>query len=103
MYGQYSAWGTRRATAETASLPTRLTRELANRKAEQLKAQIRQGLEALDAYEAKHSSFAERVRKHYQAAGDESSSDEPKINSPVSSPKHTPTSPAQPPCCACAP
>jgi post-segregation antitoxin (ccd killing protein) len=50
-----------------------LVQEVARRKAKQLKAEIRQDLEALDAYEAKHGSFAEMVREHYQAAGDDDS------------------------------
>lgn len=36
---------------------------LASRKAEQLKAEIRQDLEAVTAYMAKHGSFAEMVRR----------------------------------------
>jgi len=43
------------------------TREaLARRKAEQLKAEIRQDLEAVSSYMAKHGSFAEMVRRHYR-------------------------------------
>ena len=45
-----------------------LANEVARRKAEQLKGEIQQDLQALDAYEAKHGSFAEMVREHYQAA-----------------------------------
>jgi post-segregation antitoxin (ccd killing protein) len=51
-----------------------LAQEVARRRGEQLKAEIRQDLEALDAYEAKHGSFAEMVREHYQAAEDRSAS-----------------------------
>jgi post-segregation antitoxin (ccd killing protein) len=51
-----------------------LAQELAKRKAEELKAEIQQDLEALDAYEAKHGSFTEMVREHHQAADDESKS-----------------------------
>jgi post-segregation antitoxin (ccd killing protein) len=47
-----------------------LAQELAKRKAEQLKAEIRQDLEALDAYEAKHGSFTAMVREHYQTTDD---------------------------------
>jgi hypothetical protein len=39
------------------------------RRAEQIKMEIQRDLEALDAYEAKHGSFAEMVREHYQLAG----------------------------------
>jgi post-segregation antitoxin (ccd killing protein) len=46
-----------------------LANEVARRKAEQLREEIKQDLQALDAYEAKHGSFAEMVREHYQAAG----------------------------------
>jgi antitoxin CcdA len=45
-----------------------LAHEVARHKAERLKAEIQQDLQALDAYEAKHGSFAEMVREHYQAA-----------------------------------
>jgi post-segregation antitoxin (ccd killing protein) len=48
-----------------------LAYEVARRKAEQIKGEIQQDLQALDAYEAKHGSFAEMVRAHYQGAGDE--------------------------------
>jgi len=48
-----------------------LAQEVARHKAEQLRAQIRQDIEALDAYEARHGSFAEMVREHYRAAGDD--------------------------------
>ena len=46
---------------------------VAARRAEQIKAEIRQDLEALDAYEARHGSFAEMVRDYYQTAGAEES------------------------------
>lgn len=50
-----------------------LVHEVAKRKAEELKAEIRRDLEALDAYEVEHGSFAEMAREHYQdqAADDE--------------------------------
>jgi post-segregation antitoxin (ccd killing protein) len=51
-----------------------LVQEVARRRGEQLKAEIRRDLEALDAYEAKHGSFAEMVREHYQATEDKSAS-----------------------------
>ena len=38
---------------------------VARRKAEQVRAEIQQDLEAADAYMAKHGSFAEMVRQHY--------------------------------------
>lgn len=46
-----------------------LAQELARRTAERLKAEIRQDLEAVNAYMAKHGSFAEMVRQH--SHGDE--------------------------------
>ncbi len=51
-----------------------LANEVARRRSEQIKVEIQQDLEALDAYEAKHGSFAEMVREHYQPAD----TDEPK-------------------------
>jgi antitoxin CcdA len=48
-----------------------LGQEVARRKAEQLKEEVRRDLEALDAYEAKHGSFAEMVRDHYRPADDD--------------------------------
>jgi post-segregation antitoxin (ccd killing protein) len=46
-----------------------LAQQVARRKAERLKAEIRQDLEAVSSYMAKHGSFAEMVRQRYQ--GDE--------------------------------
>lgn len=43
-----------------------LVEQVARRKAEQLRAEIEQDLAAIDAYEAKHGSFAEMVRQHYR-------------------------------------
>lgn len=43
-----------------------LAQEVARRKAERLKAEVRQDIEALDAYESLHGSFAEMVREHYR-------------------------------------
>lgn len=43
-----------------------LGQEVARRKAERLREEVRRDLQALDAYEAKHGSFAEMVREHYQ-------------------------------------
>jgi antitoxin CcdA len=48
-----------------------LAEEVARRKAEQLAAEIRQDLDASNAYAAKHGSFAEMVREHYQGTDDE--------------------------------
>jgi post-segregation antitoxin (ccd killing protein) len=45
-----------------------LANEVARRRSEQIKVEIQQDLDALDAYEAKHGSFAEMVREHYQLA-----------------------------------
>jgi hypothetical protein len=55
----------------TAYDPKAAKQTIARRKAEQIKAEIQRDLEALDAYEAKHGSFAEMVREHYRLAGDE--------------------------------
>ncbi len=48
-----------------------LGQEVARRQAERLKEEVRTDLEALDAYEAAHGSFAAMAREHYQPAGDE--------------------------------
>ena len=48
-----------------------LGHEVAKRKAERLRDEVRRDLEALDAYEAEHGSFAEMVREHYQPADDD--------------------------------
>ncbi len=48
-----------------------LGQEVTRRKAERLKEEVRRDLEALDAYEAKHGSFADMVREHYQPADDD--------------------------------
>jgi post-segregation antitoxin (ccd killing protein) len=47
-----------------------LAREVAQRIAEQIRAEVQQDLAALDAYEAEHGSFAEMVREHYQSTGE---------------------------------
>jgi post-segregation antitoxin (ccd killing protein) len=44
---------------------------VARRKAEILRAEIQQDAEAYSAYVAKHGSFAEMVREHYQASRDD--------------------------------
>lgn len=48
-----------------------LGHEVARLNAERLREEARRDLEALDAYEAKHGSFAEMVREHYQPADDD--------------------------------
>jgi antitoxin CcdA len=48
-----------------------LAQEVARRKAERLREEVRKDLDALDAYEAKHGSFAEMVREHYQPLDDD--------------------------------
>jgi post-segregation antitoxin (ccd killing protein) len=45
-----------------------LAQEVARRKAEELRAEVRQDIEALDAYEVAHGSFPEMVREHYRDA-----------------------------------
>lgn len=47
-----------------------LAREVERHRAELVRAEIRQDLEACDAYTEKHGSFADLVREHYQR-GDE--------------------------------
>jgi post-segregation antitoxin (ccd killing protein) len=48
-----------------------LAHEVARRNAERLREEVRRDLKALDAYEAKHGSFAEMARQHYESdAGD---------------------------------
>ncbi|HEX8108049.1 MAG TPA: type II toxin-antitoxin system CcdA family antitoxin [Kofleriaceae bacterium] len=47
-----------------------LAQQVARRKVEQLKAEIRQDLEAVNSYVAKHGSFAEMVREHYHSEED---------------------------------
>ena len=43
-----------------------LVQEVSRRKTERLKAEIRQDLEAMNAYIDKHGSFADMVREHYR-------------------------------------
>jgi post-segregation antitoxin (ccd killing protein) len=50
-----------------------LSNEVARRKAELLDAEIRQDLEAYNAYGAKHGSFADIVREHYQRTDEDES------------------------------
>jgi post-segregation antitoxin (ccd killing protein) len=48
-----------------------LAYEVARRRAEKLKAEIREDIEALDAYEAKHGSFVDMAREHYRSASED--------------------------------
>ena len=48
-----------------------LVYEVNRRKAEKVKAEIREDVQALDAYEAKHGSFVDMAREHYQASLDD--------------------------------
>ena len=48
-----------------------LAHEVARRNAERLREDVRKDLEALEAYEAKHGSFAEMARQHYQPDTDD--------------------------------
>ena len=48
-----------------------IARAVAERRAEQIKSEIRRDLEALDAYESEHGSFVEMAREHYQASEDD--------------------------------
>ena len=50
-----------------------LAQEVARRKAERLKEEVREDLKALDAYEAEHGSFAEMVRQHYDPGSEDAS------------------------------
>ena len=51
-----------------------LVEEVARRRTAQLKAEIRQDIEALDAYESAHGSFPEMVREHYRGASEDENS-----------------------------
>ena len=50
-----------------------LAYEVDRRKSEKLLTEIRTDIEALDAYEAKHGSFVDMARKHYQSTMDDES------------------------------
>lgn len=50
-----------------------LAHEVARRRAERLRAEVQQDLDALDAYESRHGSFAEMVREHYHSVEDDES------------------------------
>lgn len=45
-----------------------LAQEVARRRSELLRKEIRQDLEACNAYAAQHGSFADMVREHYQSS-----------------------------------
>ncbi|HYD30037.1 MAG TPA: type II toxin-antitoxin system CcdA family antitoxin [Azospirillaceae bacterium] len=47
-----------------------LAQELARRRQEMLRAEIRRDLEAYNQYVEEHGSFAEMVREHYADSGD---------------------------------
>lgn len=65
LYGQSRRLGVNASqVAEEA-----LAQAVAARRAEQIKKEVRQDLEALDAYLAEHGSFADMVREHYQGSG----------------------------------
>jgi len=48
-----------------------LAYEVNRRSAEKLKAEIREDMEALDAYEVKYGSFVDLAREHYRSASDD--------------------------------
>ena len=48
-----------------------LVQEVARRRAEAVRAEVLQDLAAVGAYAAKHGSFAEMAREHYDRADDE--------------------------------
>jgi post-segregation antitoxin (ccd killing protein) len=48
-----------------------LAQEVARLQTELLKVEIREDLEALDAYETRYGSFAEMAREHYQVHDDD--------------------------------
>ena len=45
--------------------------EVARRKAEQVKVEVRHDIAALDVYESAHGSFPQMVREHYRDASDD--------------------------------
>jgi post-segregation antitoxin (ccd killing protein) len=64
LYSQVKALGINASqVAEEA-----LARELAARRTAELKAEVRKDIEAMEAYLAKHGSFAQMVREHYESA-----------------------------------
>lgn len=67
LYAQARGFGINASRVAEAAL----AEAVAGREAERLKAEIRQDLEATNAYAAEHGSFAEMVREHYQRSGDD--------------------------------
>lgn len=67
LYAQARRFGINASKVAEAAL----AQEVARHRAEQLKAEIRQDIEALDNYESEHGSFPAMVREHYRAADDE--------------------------------
>ena len=66
LYGQSRHFGVNASrVAEEA-----LAQAVAARRAEQIEAEIRQDVEALDAYIAEHGSFADMVREHYRTTNE---------------------------------
>jgi post-segregation antitoxin (ccd killing protein) len=63
LYAQAKAFGINTSQVAEEALACEVDR----RKAEKLKAEIRKDIEALDAYEAKHGSFVDMAREHYQS------------------------------------
>jgi post-segregation antitoxin (ccd killing protein) len=48
-----------------------LAQEVARRRAEQVKAEVRHDIEALDSYESVHGSFPEMVREYYRGSNND--------------------------------
>jgi post-segregation antitoxin (ccd killing protein) len=67
LYAQAKRWSINASQVAEGAL----AQEVARRKAAQLKAEVRQDIEALDAYEATHGSFPEMVREHYRGANND--------------------------------
>jgi post-segregation antitoxin (ccd killing protein) len=66
LYGQAKSFGINASqVAEEA-----LAYQVAQRKAEIIREEIRKDLAACSAYETEHGSFAELVREHYGASGE---------------------------------
>lgn len=67
LYAQAKQLGVNASQVAEEALIQQVTRI----KAEQLQAEVRQDLEAVSAYSAKHGSFAEMVRQHYHGNDEE--------------------------------
>lgn len=52
-----------------------LARELDGRRRAEIEAEVRADIEAANAYEAKHGSFAELVREHYRQQDEDGTED----------------------------